>query len=336
MSDILFSDGGVALRAPLTFSPVYMEKVWGGRRIAEYRNDIPDGPIGESWDIANHPNGMSVVDSGPLAGTTLRQLTDSFGARLVGTGFPGGDFPLLIKLLHAKTRLSVQVHPDDSLARSMGVAERGKTECWSMLGDGGELFVGVRDGIDKAAFRAALDRGEVDQVLKRFVTSAGDFVFLGARTVHALGNDCLLYEIQQTCDVTFRVWDWGRLGLDGKPRALHIEESLKAIDFTKAEVGPLRPPWLPHPQSGERRTLVHCDYFSVEERRGQLLIGGDTAACSIVIVLSGNGELNTRGGAIALRPAQSVLVAAEAGEWHARSHGDTLRLLIARPQFPTA
>jgi mannose-6-phosphate isomerase len=333
MNEPFTDDAQRAILAPITFSPVYIEKVWGGRRIAQYRTDIPEGPIGESWDIADHPNGMSVVDVGPFAGRTLRELTKQFGARLVGAGFSGGDFPLLVKLLHANTRLSVQVHPDDTLAREMEVAERGKTECWLMLGDEGELYVGVKDGVDQDTFREALEGGEVERVLNRFMTSAGDFIFLDARTVHALGNNCLLYEVQQTCDITFRVWDWGRVGLDGNPRPLHIEESLKSIDFNRTDVGPIQPEWRPHPQAGEYRTLADCRYFTVEERRGELAVGGDSAACSIVVALDGTGELHTRGGAVSLTPTRSVLVSAEAGEWHVRSHGGPLRLLIARPHF---
>ena len=321
------------LLAPLTFRPVYLEKVWGGRQMERYREDLPPGLIGESWDIADHDNGMSIVASGALEGQSLRELTVRYGSRLVGPGFAGAEFPLLIKLLNAKTRLSVQVHPDDQQARAMGVADRGKTECWHMLADGGELFVGVRPGVDATAFREALDNGRVESTLRRYVSRAGDFVFLGARTVHALGAGSLLYEVQQTCDVTFRVWDWGRVGLDGKPRQLHVEESIQTIDFEQQSSGPVQPEWRPHPQSGEWRPLAQCEYFTVDELRGSALIGGDSRACSIVIALAGNGELHTRGGAVRLRPAQSALVSAAAGEWHVRAHDGSMRLLVARPRW---
>ncbi len=323
------------LLCPITFTPLYFEKVWGGRQMERFRSDLPAGSIGESWDIADHSNGMSVVDDGPLQGRSLRELTDTFGCDLVGPGFAGGEFPLLVKLLDATTRLSVQVHPDDNIARNMGVSERGKTECWLMMGDGGELYVGVRPGIDADAFRRALDEGTVEKTLNRYITRRGDFVFLEATTVHALGTGCLLYEVQQTCDITFRVWDWGRVGLDGKPRELHIDESIATIDFERNDVGPIQPKWGPHPQTGEWRQLVDCPYFTVEERRGTAIIGGDRQSCSIVVNLSGHGELHTRGGIVKLEPARSVLIAAAAGEWHARSHGEALQLLVARPRFAT-
>lgn len=320
-----------ALLGPLTFRPTYQRVVWGGRRMAQWRGDLPEGPIGESWDLADHPRGMSIVSSGPFERWTLRDLTQAHGRALVGPAFSGGDFPLMIKLIDANARLSVQVHPDDDLAVELGVGPRGKTECWLLLGDGGELFQGTASGVDRARFEAALADGTLEHTLNRFETRDGDFFFLPARTVHALGAGCLLYEIQQTCDVTFRVYDWGRLGLDGKPRQTHVAESLATIDFA-ARAGPLRAEERPHPQSGTIRRLVDGSYFAVEERRGDLLVGGDRAACSVVICLDGAGQIACRGGAAPLAPMRTVLVPAAAGEWIARADSEPLRLLVARPR----
>lgn len=135
-----------ALALPLTFKPVYHTLVWGGRAMAQWRADLPTGPIGESWDLADHARGMSVVAEGALTGTTLQELTRQHGTALIGDSWDGGEFPLLIKLIDANDRLSVQVHPDDALARQLGLGQRGKTECWLMLNDGGELFVGTQPG----------------------------------------------------------------------------------------------------------------------------------------------------------------------------------------------
>lgn len=320
------------LTAPLRFRPVYQNIVWGGRRMSSWRTDLPDGPIGESWDLADHPRGMSVVADGPHAGKTLRQLTAEHGQALVGPAFTGGDFPLLVKLIDANDRLSVQVHPDDALARSLGVGQRGKTECWLMVNDGGELYVGTRPGIDRAAFEAALAAGRVADTLNRYRAADGDFFFLAARTVHALGTGCLLYEVQQTCDVTFRVDDWGRVGLDGKPRPLHVRESLATIDFAAPSTGPVQAPTQPHPAGGSERRLADCAYFTVSERRATRTSGGDTSSCSIIVTLAGSGRLETAGGAIDLRPMSTVLVPAAAGAWTAQAAGGDLRLLVARPR----
>jgi mannose-6-phosphate isomerase len=321
------------LALPLTFVPVYQTLVWGGRRMAQWRSDLPEGPIGESWDLSDHPRGMSVVADGALAGRTLHDLTREHGATLVGPSYAGGDFPLLVKLIDANDRLSVQVHPDDALALALGVGPRGKTECWLMLGDGGEVFVGTRPGCTRESFAAARAAGTLSAQLNRFVARDGDCFFLPARTVHALGKGCLIYEVQQTCDATFRVDDWGRVGLDGKPRPLHIAESLATIDFAASTPrGPVQARTFTHPAGGSARRLADCPYFTLEERRAGRTGGGGDGACSIVVCLDGAGTLATAAGAVPLQPMRTCLVPASAGAWTARAdHLGSLRLLVAQP-----
>ena len=232
----------MSLREPLRFLPVYKTLVWGGRRMLAWRPDVPDGPVGESWDLADHADGMSVVAEGPLAGQDAGAAAGGGSRRAGGAGFSGRTFPLMVKLIDASQRLSVQVHPDDAGARALGVGDNGKTECWRVVADGGVIFQGTRPGIDRAAFEAALAAGQLEQTLNRFEPQAGDFFFLEARTVHALGEGCLVYEIQQTSNITFRVYDWGRVGLDGKPRPLHVAESLETIDFSRTGFGPAASP----------------------------------------------------------------------------------------------
>lgn len=321
------------LDLPLSFAPVYHVLVWGGRRMEQWRSDLPAGPVGESWDLADHPRGMSVVADGPHAGKTLQELTRAHGRDLVGPGFSGGDFPLMIKLIDANDRLSVQVHPDDALAQSLGVAARGKTECWFMLADGGALYSGCVPGTDRAAFASALAAGTVDRLLAQHPANTGDFFFLPARTVHALGAGCLLYEVQQTCDVTFRLHDWGRVGLDGKPRQLHVQESLATIDFS-ASSGATGGVLAAHPAGGQARPLASCPYFTVEERRIPAgdRTGGGGDACCIVICHGGSGRLATAAGAVPLAAMQTRLVPWQAGTWTAEATTD-LRLLIATPRW---
>ncbi len=329
-----------ALALPLIFTPVYHNLVWGGRAMAQWRTDLPAGPIGESWDLADHQRGMSVVADGELRGASLQELTRRYGTQLVGDIWDGGEFPLLVKLIDANDRLSVQVHPDDLLARQLGIGNRGKTECWLMINDGGELFVGTQPGTTKESFEAARVAGAVSATLNRFIAKDGDFFFLSARTVHALGKGCLLYEVQQTCDTTFRVDDWGRVGLDGKPRPLHVAESLATIDFTASTHQPVDTREVIHPAGGTVRRLAECAYFTVEERRGHQLMGGGNGRCSIVTCLDGSGTLATAAGAVPLKPMQTCLVPATAGAWSAHvSRGEPtslksqlgLRLLVAQP-----
>ena len=324
------------LSMPLRFRPTYQTVVWGGRRMANWRGDLPSGPIGESWDIADHARGMSVVTDGPLAGTTLRDLTRQYGKQLVGPRYVGGDFPLMVKLIDANERLSIQVHPDDRLAKELNVGERGKTECWYLLDDGGELFVGTKTGVTRDIFSAQRTNGTLAETLNRFVTKTGDFFFIPARTVHALGAGCLIYEIQQTCDVTFRVDDWGRVGLDGKPRPLHINESLETIDFSAVGTPVGRSSTTasqPHPGGGTIRQLVRCPYFQVDERCAPR-IHQRSDSCSIITCISGYGTLSTAAGQVELTPMITVLVPAAAGEWNATvigEHPQDLRLLVTTP-----
>ncbi|MBA3700323.1 MAG: class I mannose-6-phosphate isomerase [Planctomycetes bacterium] len=320
------ASAGNPLTLPLRFKPAYQTVMWGGRRMEAFRADLPAGPIGESWDLADHARGMSVVADGPLAGTTLKELTKRFGTALVGPTYTGGDFPLLVKLIDANDRLSIQVHPDDRLAKELKVGERGKTECWYLLSDGGELFVGTQAGVTKESFTAAREAGTLADTLSRFVTKPGDFFFIPARTVHALGAGCLIYEIQQTCDVTFRVDDWGRVGLDGKPRPLHIAESLATIDFTAGAgraVGDFDVT-----RDGRVRALARCPYFHLDEHHARRL-SLRSSSCTIVTCIGGHGRLNTAEGSAPLTPMTTVLVPAAAGEWNAYGEKNSeLHLLV--------
>jgi len=326
------------LGAPLIFKPHYQVVVWGGRRMAAYRAGLPEGPVGESWDLADHERGMSVVVEGPLKGRTLRDLVSEFGPALVGESYVGGPFPLLVKLIDASDRLSVQVHPDDAGAQALGLGRYGKTECWFMVGDGGELFQGTKPGVDKAVFETALQDKTVETTLNRFECNRGDFFFLEAQTVHALGTGCLLYEVQQTSDITFRVWDWGRVGLDGKPRPMHISESLQTIDFGRSGFGPVGAESGDHPDGGTRRELASCPYFQVETRSIQSTTrhGGQDAdgrrACSVVTCTQGSGQISTDQGQVRVEAMQTVLIPAAAGGWFAEANSEGFELLHAIPK----
>jgi mannose-6-phosphate isomerase len=321
-----------SLQAPLLFRPVYKPLVWGGRRMERWRASLPEGPVGESWDLADHAEGMSVVAAGPLAGRALGELVAAAGPALVGPAFRGGPFPLMVKLIDAAQRLSVQVHPDDGLARALGVGDNGKTECWRVLADGGAIYQGTLPGIDRPAFERALAAGEVPGTLNRYEPRAGDFFFLEARTVHALGEGCLVYEVQQTSNITFRVYDWGRVGLDGKPRPLHVRESLDTIDFARAGFGPRRPAFVDDARGGQTRALCSCAYFTLEEWRGDAFAAGDGGRCTVLICLDGEAAIETSGGAVTLAAMQTALVPAAAGGFRVRAPG-TANLLVAEPHL---
>ena len=220
---------------PLTFQPIFKERVWGGRNLERlYQKALPAGvPIGESWEITDRPEGVSVIANGPLAGKDLRWLMEHHAKEVLGAA-PAlqGRFPLLIKILDAQDKLSLQVHPPAALAAQLGGEP--KTEMWYIADATPEadLYVGLKPGVTRAQFEHALQAGTAADCVPRLPVQAGDAMFLPSGRLHAIGAGNVIFEIQQNSDTTYRVFDWNRVGLDGKPRELHVEKSLASIDFT--------------------------------------------------------------------------------------------------------
>ena len=222
---------------PLIFQPRFKERVWGGRTLETmYGKRLPPGvPIGESWEISDRPGDESVIANGPLAGRTLRDLMEECPADVVGNAALAaeGRFPLLCKILDARQKLSLQVHPPER-ARHLGEP---KTEMWYIASadPGSELFVGLKAGVSRTQFEEAIGSGNVAGCFHRIAVKTGDAMFLPSGRVHAIGAGLVIFEIQQNSDTTFRVHDWNRVGLDGKPRELHVPQSLESIDFEDVE-----------------------------------------------------------------------------------------------------
>jgi mannose-6-phosphate isomerase len=251
---------------PLTFQPIFKERVWGGRRLAElYRKALPPGvPIGESWEITDRPEGVSVITNGPFAGKDLRWLMEHHAEELLGPArSQNGRFPLLVKILDAQDDLSLQVHPPAHKAAALGGEP--KTEMWyfTQTTPLAQIYVGLKQGITPAEFERKVQDGTVAECFHRHTVKAGDGMFLPSGRVHALGAGSVLFEIQQNSDTTYRVFDWNRLGLDGKPRELHLAQALASIDFNDFEPGLL--PAATHAPAGiSRRSLVQHELFSVD------------------------------------------------------------------------
>jgi len=232
---------------PLTFHPIFKERVWGGRQLeALYGKKLPPGAsIGESWEISDRPGDVSVIANGPLAGKDLRWLMEHHERDLLGNSpAPNGRFPLLVKLLDARETLSLQVHP--SPAKSAESGGEPKTEMWYIThaAPGAELLAGLKCGVTRDEFETRLRAGTVADCVHRLPVKAGDSLFLPSGRLHALGAGIVLVEIQENSDTTYRVFDWNRAGLDGKPRQLHTAQSLASIDFNDVEPALTDAPWM--------------------------------------------------------------------------------------------
>jgi mannose-6-phosphate isomerase len=269
---------------PLLFHPLPQERVWGGRRLEEiYGRKLPsNGPFGESWEICDRPGAVSIVANGPLAGRDMRWLMENYVSDLLGMEPPSnGRFPLLFKILDAAETLSLQVHPPTG-----ATDDEPKSEAWYVAHASADahLFAGLCHGITRDHFENKLREGELSDCVPRLPLCAGDAMFLPSGRLHALGGGTLVFEIQQNSDTTYRVYDWNRMGLDGKPRELHIKSALEAIDFDDIE------PAL-SPTTGNPRVIADATgLFRVELHT---LAVGDTKIlqCGMTIIAVVTGEL---------------------------------------------
>lgn len=227
----------------LRFTPLYQERVWGGRALeTALQRTLPgERPIGESWEIVDRPEAQSVVRGGPRAGQTLRQVLERDAATIMGPQWPAEKpFPILVKWLDCRERLSLQVHPPAAVAGEL--KGEPKTENWyiAQTTAGAQLIVGLKKGVTRAQFEKAIEEQKLEECVHHFHVAAGDSILVRSGQVHAIDAGNLILEIQQNSDTTYRVYDWGRVGLDGKPRQLHVKESLRSINWNDFEPEPVR------------------------------------------------------------------------------------------------
>ena len=282
--------GDVVDLYPIRFQPLFQEYIWGGRRLGtELDKPVGDGStVAESWEIVDHGDDQSVVRFGSFSGKTLAEMVRELGEDLLGKktlkaiSNPNrpenlrNRFPLLFKFLDANQNLSVQVHPDDQMGATLEEPDLGKTEAWVVMDAlaGARVYVGLKEKVTQEDLKKAFETNSADSVLHSFQPQPGDCLFIPAGTVHALGAGLLIAEIQQCSNTTFRLYDWGRLGKDGKPRDLHFAEGLAAIDFS---MGPVNPQ-IPKRIDEITELIVDCNEFNLKRIR-----------------LSSGHQFNTRG-----------------------------------------
>ncbi len=244
----------------IRLDPLYKERVWGGRKLESiFNRQLPNelDLVGESWDIVDREGDQSLVVDGEMQGKTLNELWVDHKELFFGTDLPEVKrFPLLVKVLDAREKLSLQVHPPESIASELGAEP--KTEMWYIAEAeyGAEIYCGLSHQITPDEFIDNVNGGASDDMLHKIKVSKGDFIFIPSGRLHAIGEGVMIFEIQQNSDTTYRVHDWGRTGSDGNPRELHINEAIRSIDFH--DVGPCK-------GRMENNFLVRCPYFEVEQ-----------------------------------------------------------------------
>jgi mannose-6-phosphate isomerase len=299
---------------PIILRPVYKDYLWGGDRIPRVfkRNDVPSGMIAESWEVSDRSDGMGVVTNGDLTGASLAEVIQRWGRGLLGSRVAGGRFPLLIKLIDARERLSVQVHPDDESAATFGGEP--KTECWYILeaDPGAGVYAGFKPGVDARVLEHAVAHGTTAHLLNRIAVRRGDTISIPGGLVHAIDAGCLILEVQQNSNTTYRIDDWGRLGPDGKPRAVHVQQAMDVIRWDMAGDPRIHPRALSNPSGNRWKRLVESPYFildHVELERSQVIDGCGEIFIALFIA-TGDVHIDWPGGNMFLPAGTSCLIPA--------------------------
>ncbi|MFS0836798.1 type I phosphomannose isomerase catalytic subunit [Paenibacillus sp. 1P03SA] len=301
---------------PIHFQPDFKHRVWGGRALEEFGYEIPEGHVGEGWMIADHANGTSTVTNGELKGLGLDEVREKLGAEWFGTkgaSAGNGRFPLLVKLLDCNDDLSVQVHPGNDY-ENLAQGELGKTEMWYVLDakPGAKIIYGLKEGITRSEFEAAVQEDRILDTMMSVEAEKGDSFYIPSGTVHALGSGVLVAEIQQNSDTTYRLYDYNRPGLDGKPRELHIEDSLNVIGFGKAGATFMK---TMDAAPNEWLELAASPYFVVEKGvvTAPWNLSTTPESFTLLIACEGSGSLEWADGSLAMKPGDCFLLPATLG-----------------------
>ena len=325
----------MTLQEPLLLRPTPKAKVWGGEALSTcLGQDFSDlGPIGEVWTLADREDSSNEVLTGPFQGQRVRNLMQGQRAALLGEaqGSAHDSFPVMVKLLDSNRDLSVQVHPDRKSAEHLGAGAEAKDEFWYILDarEGARVYLGLRPGVDAATFAAKAATPEVVELLQEFPVRRGDCLWVPAGTVHSIGGGITLVEVQQNSDTTYRIYDWGRKGLDGLPRTCHLDQALQAIDYGSRAAGPVEAREVsegPNP----RTFLVETDHFAVELISLEAPFEHETGGGAwIYLVLAGQGSLRMAGGDPnwPLQRGETWLLPAALGAYRLEPAGNECKLL---------
>lgn len=304
---------------PITFEPILKQIRWGGRRLGTMlgKQIGPEADYAESWEVCDHGDDQSRVSAGEYTDWTLNQLVRERTKELFGTDETTSQFPLLIKYLDCNDRLSVQVHPNNLQAAKYDPSENGKTEAWIVISAEPDsfIFAGLKKHVTPEILRTAISNNELEQCLHRITPQPGECYFIPAGTVHALGEGVLIAEVQQSSDLTFRLYDWGRADQLGNQRPLHIEQAFECIDFQTGPIEQSCPTLLHKTEFAELNLLIDSDFFRIEKLQvnHQFRLSSN-GQCRIVMILSGTGTLSHTGSKETLSAGKTFLIPASCGD----------------------
>ena len=318
---------------PIRFERIFLEKVWGGRNLATTPGlELPaEMLVGETWEVVDREDENSVVVTGATSGRALRQLMEQAERAILGDSSANakGRFPLLVKYIDASKALSIQVHPDDESAKRVGGSAEGKTEAWYILAaeKNAAIYSGLKPGVTREKFEASAKDGAVEELLVRWEVQAGDCITLLGGTIHAIGAGVTLLEVQQNSDTTYRVWDWGRLGLDGKPRETHLRQALEVISFGGRSRPPVRAAREAIGESLSRARQSQTDFFALDsvEVRGAAEFSTNNRF-EIIVITEGDGVLEFSGQTEKqqLSTGETWLLPAAMGDYRLASTGESI------------
>lgn len=314
---------------PLQFQPILKERIWGGDKLKSLGKELPNHFIGESWEISMIDNDVNTIISGIYKGQNLAELIELFPNEVLGTKVYqkyGKQFPLLFKFLDAKTDLSIQLHPNDELAKKRHNSF-GKTEMWYIMqaDENARIILGFKKDSSPVEYLEHLDNKTLPTVLKEYYVKKGDVFFIETGTIHAIGGGILLAEIQQTSDITYRVYDWDRVGEDGKERELHVDLALEAINYKT------RNPKIEYVKEANKSTeLVDCPFFTSHylSLTSSYSISKTDECFLVYICTDGNVVLETAENGFEIRKGQTVLVPAALTEFTLKGNGTLLEVFI--------
>ena len=323
---------------PLCFEPIYQYRLWGGRRLASLLSaPLPgDGPIGEAWVLSDRTDHQSLVANGPLKGQPLRQVMEQFREQLMGKlSSRFTHFPLLLKFLDAHEMLSVQVHPSPAHPELIPAGDTAKTEAWVVIDadKGSHIYAGLKSGTTAGTLRQSLDDGTISDHLVCMAPKVGDAVFIPAGTVHTLGDDVVVFEVQQNSDVTFRLYDWGHVDAKtGRPRPLQVDQALASIDFADSKSG-LVTPIVVTTAPVERERLFDCEPFLLWRLRGESpFIVGAVEMPRVLVCIEGSGWFEGGGSAYGIDKGEVWLLPAVVGACEFHPNNAVTLLEIALPE----